>query len=309
MFSLLSDKKGAAAPAANDVVIEGSDRGFMKDVIEGSMNVPVIVDFWAPWCGPCKTLGPLLEKIVRAAKGAVKLVKIDTDKHPSVAGQLRVQSIPAVYAFHQGRPVDGFVGAKSEPEIKAFVDRLLALGGGAPGAGDLEEALAQAKETLEAGDVETASAIYAQILEAEPETAEAHAGLIRCLIAAREFERAAAFLERVPAALSNDKAIVAAKSALALVREAAQAGPVDDLRRAVEAAPADPQARFDLALALFADGDSEGAIDELLECVRRDRAWNEEAARKQLVKVFEALGPVHPLTVAARRRLSSLLFS
>jgi len=309
MFSFMSDKKGAqGAPAANDVVIEGSDRGFMKDVIEGSRDVPVIVDFWAPWCGPCKTLGPILEKLVRASKGAVKLVKIDTDKHPSVAGQLRVQSIPAVYAFFQGRPVDAFTGAQPEPQIKAFVDRLTKLAGG-DAAGGLEDALAQAKEALDAGDTETASEIYAQILEVEPETAAAHAGLIRCLIAARDLDRAAKLLERVPAALAKDPEIVAANAALTLALEAAKAGPVSDLKRKVEADPTDPQARFDLANALYADGDREGAVNELLECVRRDRAWNEEAARKQLVKLFEALGPTDPLTLRARRKLSSLLFS
>lgn len=310
MFSLMSDKKGAkGAPAANDVVIEGSDRGFMKDVIEASRDAPVIVDFWAPWCGPCKTLGPLLEKVVRAAKGAVKLVKIDTDKNPSVAGQLRVQSIPAVYAFYQGRPVDAFMGAQPEPQVRAFVDRLVKTAGGGAGADGLEDALAQAKEALDAGDLETASEIYAQIVEAAPETAAAHAGLVRCLIAARDLDRAAELLERVPADLAKDPEIAAVKTALGLAREAAEAGPVSDLKRKVEADPADIQARFDLANALYADGDREGAVNELLECARRDRAWNEEAARKQLVKLFEAMGPTDPLTVRSRRKLSSLLFS
>jgi putative thioredoxin len=312
MFNFSSGNNGApagvASGAASDLIKDGSDRTFMADVIEASRAVPVIVDFWAPWCGPCKTLGPALEAAVRAAKGAVKLVKIDTDQHPMVAQQLRVQSIPAVYAFFQGRPVDGFVGAQPESQLKSFVDRLAKLGGGAPGDDLLEDALAQAKEALDAGDVELASEIYGQILQAEPENGPAYAGLVRCLIAAQDTRRARQMLDNVPDSLAKDKDILAARTALDIAEQAAQAGPVADLKRAVEAAPDDHQARFDLAMALFAEGAREEAVDTLLELVRRDRAWNEEAARKQLVKFFEAFGPTDPLTIQSRRKLSSLLF-
>lgn len=301
----------AANAAANaDVIKDGTDRTFMADVIEASRDTPVIVDFWAPWCGPCKQLGPAIEKAVRAAKGAVKLVKIDTDQHPMIAQQLRVQSIPAVYAFYQGRPVDGFVGAQPESQIKAFVERLTKLGGGAGGMDDmLEDALAQAKEALDAGDVATASDIYGQIHQAVPENAAAYAGLVRCLIATKDLERAKQMIDQAPEAIAKDKDLLAAKSAIEVAEQAEAAGPVNELMEKVAQDKNDHQARYDLAMALYAAGKREAAVDELLELVRRDRTWNEDAARKQLVKLFEAFGPTDPLTVSARRRLSSILFS
>ncbi|MFC5354782.1 tetratricopeptide repeat protein [Azospirillum himalayense] len=317
MFSIPPANKpvaaGAAAPAAaGDLIKDSSDRAFMADVIEASQSVPVIVDFWAPWCGPCKQLGPILEKTVLAAKGKVRLVKIDTDKDPMIASQLRVQSIPAVYAFFQGRPVDGFMGALPESQVKAFVEKLLKLAGAAGGGeGDiLEEALAQAKEALEAGDTQTASEIYGEILQADPENlnAVAYAGLVRCLIVNDELARAKQMLDKVPEQIAKDKEIAAVRSALEVAEQAANAGPIPELMEKVAHNQDDHEARFDLALALFAAGKREAAVDELLELVRRDRAWNDEAARKQLVKFFEAFGPTDPLTVQSRRRLSSILF-
>ncbi|CAO3448309.1 FIG000875: Thioredoxin domain-containing protein EC-YbbN [Azospirillum argentinense] len=316
MFSIPPANKpvaaGAAAPAAGDLIKDSSDRAFMADVIEASQSVPVIVDFWAPWCGPCKQLGPILEKTVLAAKGKVRLVKIDTDKDPMIASQLRVQSIPAVYAFFQGRPVDGFMGALPESQIKAFVEKLVKLAGAAGGAeGDiLEEAMAQAKEALEAGDTQTASEIYGEILQADPENlnAAAYAGLVRCLIVNDDLARAKQMLDKVPEQIAKDKEIAAVRSALEVAEQAANAGPIPELMEKVARNEDDHEARFDLALALFAAGKREAAVDELLELVRRDRAWNDEAARKQLVKFFEAFGPTDPLTVQSRRRLSSILF-
>ncbi len=313
MFSIPPAKPTAgAAPAAGDLIKDSSDRAFMADVIEASQAVPVIVDFWAPWCGPCKQLGPILEKAVLAAKGKVRLVKIDTDKDPMVASQLRVQSIPAVYAFFQGRPVDGFMGALPESQVKAFVEKLVKLAGAAGGGeGDiLEEALAQAKEALEAGDTQTASEIYGEILQADPENlnAAAYAGLVRCLIVSDDLARAKQMLDKVPEQIAKDKEIAAVRSALEVAEQAANAGPIPELTEKVAQNPDDHEARFDLALALFAAGKREAAVDELLELVRRDRAWNDEAARKQLVKFFEAFGPTDPLTVQTRRRLSSILF-
>ncbi|NUB27097.1 thioredoxin family protein [Azospirillum brasilense] len=316
MFSIPPANKpvaaGAAPAAAGDLIKDSSDRAFMADVIEASQSVPVIVDFWAPWCGPCKQLGPILEKTVLAAKGKVRLVKIDTDKDPMIASQLRVQSIPAVYAFFQGRPVDGFMGALPESQVKAFVEKLLKLAGAAGGAeGDiLEEAMAQAKEALEAGDTQTASEIYGEILQADPENlnAAAYAGLVRCLIVNDELARAKQMLDKVPEPIAKDKEIAAVRSALEVAEQAANAGPIPELMEKVAHNQDDHEARFDLALALFAAGKREAAVDELLELVRRDRAWNDEAARKQLVKFFEAFGPTDPLTVQSRRRLSSILF-
>ncbi|WP_454019046.1 tetratricopeptide repeat protein [Azospirillum sp. Marseille-Q6669] len=315
MFSIPPANKpvaAGAAPAAGDLIKDSSDRAFMADVIEASQSVPVIVDFWAPWCGPCKQLGPILEKTVLAAKGKVRLVKIDTDKDPMIASQLRVQSIPAVYAFFQGRPVDGFMGALPESQVKAFVEKLLKLAGAAGGGeGDiLEEALAQAKEALEAGDTQTASEIYGEILQADPENlnAVAYAGLVRCLIVNDELARAKQMLDKVPEQIAKDKEIAAVRSALEVAEQAANAGPIPELTEKVARNEDDHEARFDLALALFAAGKREAAVDELLELVRRDRAWNDEAARKQLVKFFEAFGPTDPLTVQSRRKLSSILF-
>ncbi|WP_207460213.1 co-chaperone YbbN [Azospirillum sp. SYSU D00513] len=294
--------------AAKDLVKDSSDRAFMADVIEASQSVPVIVDFWAPWCGPCKQLGPVLEKAVLAAKGAVRLVKIDTDQHPMIAQQLRVQSIPAVFAFFQGRPVDGFMGAVPESQIKAFVEKLAKLSGGSE-ADMIEEVLAQAKEALEAGDIQTAAEIYNELMQADPENAQAYFGLVRCLIAAKDLEQARQMLDGAPEPIAKDKEMALARSALEVAEQAEKAGPITELQDKVARDPDDHQARLDLAIALFAAGQRQEAVDALLDSVKRDREWNEQAARKQLVKFFEAFGPTDPLTVQTRRRLSSILFS
>lgn len=295
-------------PAASDLIKDGSDAGFMADVIEASQAVPVIVDFWATWCGPCKTLGPLLEKAVTAAKGAVKLVKIDTDKHPAVAGQLRVQSIPTVYAFFQGRPVDGFQGALPESQVKAFIERLVKLSGGTGGL-DIAAILAEAKGLLDAGDAQQAAAIYQEVLAEEPENAAAYAGVIRCLLAVGETDAAKGMVADAPAGIAKSAELAAVKSQIELAEQAANAGPLDDLKAAVTADPANHQARYDYALALYAAGRNEEAVEALLEIVKRDRDWNDKAARTQLLKIFEALGAMDKLVIQARRKLSSLLFS
>jgi len=302
---------GGTPAGAADVVKDGTDASFMADVIEASRTVPVLVDFWAPWCGPCKQLGPTIEKVVRAAKGKVKLVKIDTDKNPMVAGQLRVQSIPAVYAFFQGRPVDGFVGALPESQIKQFVDRLVQAAGAQGGADepDIGTILAEAKAMLDAGDIQSAAGIYNEVLQVEPENAAAFAGLLRCLIAAGQPDRARQMMEQAPPAIAKSPELAAVKSQLDLAEQAAQAGPVPELMNKVAKDPNDHQSRYDLALALYAAGKNEAAVEELLEIVRREREWNEQAARKQLLKLFEAFGPTDKLTVMARRKLSSILFS
>ncbi|UEM06715.1 thioredoxin [Skermanella rosea] len=307
MFNMPGAPGGGPKPAA-DLIKDTSDRAFMADVIEASRTVPVIVDFWAPWCGPCKQLGPLLEKTVKAAKGAVKMVKINIDENPQVAGQLRIQSIPAVYAFFQGRPVDGFVGAQQESQIKQFVDRLAKLSGGADDGG-LQEALDAAAEALEAGDAATASEIYSQILGVEPTNAAAYAGLVRCLMTAQDFARAREMLDGAPPELAKAPELAAVRSALDLAEQSAAAGPVPELMDRVARDPDDHQTRFDLAMALYAGNKRDAAVEELLEIVRRDREWNDQQARKQLVKFFEAFGPTDKLTVMARRKLSSILFS
>jgi putative thioredoxin len=299
---------GAGPQPAADLIKDSSDRTFMADVMEASRTVPVIVDFWAPWCEPCKQLGPLLEKNVRAAKGAVRMVKIDIDKNPQIAGQLRIQSIPAVFAFFQGRPVDGFAGAQPESQIKQFIDRLVKMGGGAEDDG-LEEALNAAAEALEEGDAATASSIYNQILQHEPTNAPAFAGLARCLISVSDFERARQLLDSASPELAKNAEVIAARSSLDLAEQSASVGPVDDLAARLAADPNDHEARFDLAMAYYAGGKREEAVEELLELVRRDREWNEQQARKQLVKFFEAFGPTDKLTLMARRKLSSILFS
>src|SRR5690242_3887370 len=302
---------GAAPGSAGaDLIKNSSTAAFMADVIDASNDQPVIVDFWAPWCGPCKTLGPQLEKAVKDARGAVRLVKINVDENQELAAQMRIQSIPAVYAFFQGRPVDGFVGAQPESALKQFIQRLSKLAGGEPGPSPIDEALEHAEGALKEGDHEAASAIFAQILEHEPDNVKALGGMARCCIAVGELDQAKKFLAQVPAAQANDPAIAGARAQLELA-EAGQktAGQGQELRARVEANPKDFDARFALAQALFAGGDREGAVDQLLEIIRANRTWNEEAARKELVKYFEAMGPTDPLTLSARRRLSSLLFS
>ena len=301
---------GAPAPAAGSVIKESNTDNFVADVIDASHDAPVIVDFWAPWCGPCKQLTPILEKVVRDARGAVRLVKINTDENQELAAQMRVQSIPAVFAFIKGRPVNAFAGLQPESQVKAFVQRLIQSAGGQVGPSPVEQALEQAEEALARGDAGTASAIFAQVMAHDPKNAAAIAGLAKCHIDAGNFAEARKVLERATADIANNAAIAAARTALELAEQSKQsAGQTGDLRRRLEQNANDHQARLDLAMALYGGGEREQAIEELLEAIRRDRRWNEEAARKQLVKLFEALGPTDPLTISARRRLSSLLFS
>ncbi len=297
-----AEQSGGAAQ--KDLIKESSTAAFAADVIEASAQVPVIVDFWAPWCGPCKQLGPMLEKLVLQAGGLVRMVKINVDENQDLAAQMQVQSIPAVYAFRDGQPVDGFSGAQPESQIKAFIKRLT--GKERP---PLEEALEQAKEALENDDPATAGAIFGEILGQDPVNPDAIAGLIRCALAIKDLDQAKRIAEGVDEALKSNPVVAAAISAIELAGEGGTADDMTVLLSRIERNANDHQARFDLANALYGSGKSEDAIDELIELVRRDRTWNDEAARKQLIKIFEALGPVDPLTVDARKRLSSVLFS
>ena len=299
-----------AAPAAGGAYVkEGSLETFAADVLEASREVPVIVDFWAPWCGPCKQLGPALEKAVNAAGGAVRMVKINIDENQEIARQLRIQSIPTVYAFKDGQPVDGFMGAIPESQIRTFVEQL-AGGGGHGGADHAAEVLAAADEAFAAGDVAMAAQAYGHVLQDEPGHPAAVAGLARCYLKSGDLERARTTLQLVRPDGAGDEAIRAVEAELKLAENASQAsGDEAPLRAKLDTDPKDHQARYDLALALDARGDREGALDQLLEIVRRDRKWNEEAARKHLVTLFEAMGPTDPRTIAARRKLSSILFS
>ncbi len=298
-----------AAPAADDLIKDVTEASFMADVVEASQTTPVIVDFWAPWCGPCKTLGPQLEEAVRAAKGAVKMAKVNVDEAQMIAGQLQIQSIPTVYAFHKGQPIDGFQGAVPQSEIKAFVDRVVkAAGGDAPGEA-LGEAVAAAEEMLAEGAATDAAQTFAAILGEDPNHAAAYGGMVRANIALGELDQAEAILNGAPAEISASPELEAAHAQLELARQAEGAGPVDDLRKAVEANPDDLQARFDLAQAMHANGDVEGAVDALLELFRRDRDWNEGAAKTQLFTIFEALKPNDPIMLNGRRKLSSMIFA
>jgi putative thioredoxin len=288
-----------------DLIKDTTEATFLADVIEASREVPVIVDFWATWCGPCKTLGPMLEAAVTAAKGRVRMVKVDVDKNQRIAAQLRIQSIPTVYAFWQGQPVDGFQGAVPASELKAFIDRVSALGGD----GGLADALQAAEDMLAQGAAVDAADTFAAILGEEPENAAAYAGLVRAHLALGNLDQAQAFLDAAPARIARAQPIEAARAQLELARQAANAGPEAELRAAVEANPNDHQARYDLAAALLAAGNPQGAVDELLELFRRDREWNGGAAKAQLFTIFDALKPQDPIVLAGRRRLSSMIFA
>ena len=294
-----------ATATAVDVVKDTTTQGFMKDVIEESKRQPVLVDFWAPWCGPCKQLTPILEKVVRAAKGKVKLAKMNIDEHPAIPGQMGIQSIPAVIAFVNGQPADGFMGALPESQVIAFIERLTK----DKLAGAAQDLLKEAEAALAEGDAAGAAEIYAQLLTEDPENVAALAGLARAYLDAGEVERAKQTLAQVPEAKRTDAAVAAVRAALDLKDQAAAVGPIGDLEKKVAANPLDHQARFDLAVALNAKGERGPALDHLLEIVRRDRKWNDDGARKQLVQFFEAWGPTDEATVNGRKRLSSILFA
>lgn len=298
-----------AAPADADLIKDTTEATFMADVVEASQTVPVIVDFWAPWCGPCKTLGPMLEDAVRAANGAVKMVKVDVDQAQAIAGQLQIQSIPTVYAFYKGQPIDGFQGAQPQSEIKAFVDRVVKAGGGEAPGDTLADAVAAAEEMLADGAATDAAQTFAAILEEDPMNAAAYGGMVRSYIAMGELEQAEALLNGAPIEISKAPELEAAHAQLQLAHQAADAGPVAELTEKVEANPDDHQARFDLAQALYAHNDAEGAVDHLLELFRRDREWNEGAAKSQLFTIFEALKPNDPVVLNGRRKLSSMIFA
>ena len=303
------DLGSSAAPTDSDLIKDGSEATFMQDVVETSQSVPVIVDFWAPWCGPCKTLGPMLEDAVKAAKGAVKMVKINVDEAQMIAGQLRIQSIPTVYAFWQGQPVDGFQGAVPGSEITDFVNRVVqAAGGEAPGGG-LEDAVAAAEEMLTEGAAVDAAQTFAAILGEEPNHVAAYAGLVRAHIAMDDLDQAEAILNGAPAEISEAAELEAAHAQLQLARQAADAGPLAELQAAVDADPDNMQARFDLAQALHANGDTAAAVDALLDLFRRDRDWNDGAAKEQLFTIFDALKPNDPIVLNGRRKLSSMIFA
>ncbi|MGQ0741191.1 MAG: thioredoxin [Alphaproteobacteria bacterium] len=298
----------AAEPAAqsNPHIKEGSQATFAEDVLQTSLETPVIVDFWAPWCGPCKQLGPVLERTVNQAKGAVRLVKINVDENQELAQQLRIQSIPAVYAFRNGQPVDGFLGAMPESQVRAFVQHVA---GGAAEAPPMDEGLDRAAQALAARDIGRAAQIYGQILQEDPGNPKAVAGLARCYLASGDLDRARQALGLVRPDGAGDEAIRAIEAELKLKETAKNGGDVAPLKAKVAEIPGDLQARYDLALALDVKGEREAALDQLLEIVRRDRNWNEQAARKQLVTLFEAMGPADPRTISARRRLSAILFA
>jgi putative thioredoxin len=287
-----------------DLIKNTTTKDFMHDVIDASREVPVLVDFWAPWCGPCRQLTPILEKAVRAAKGAIRLVKLNIDDHPQIPGQMGVQSIPAVFAFQDGRPVDGFMGALPESRVTAFIARLI---------GDTVDDVAADVEAAEAalasGDLNTAAQLFGEVLQQDRENVQSLAGLAKCYIKTGDLARAEQTLALVPPAKAEAAPVASARAALELARKAGEAGDVESLRAKLAAEPKDPQIRFDLALALNAKGDRNGALEELLFLVAKNRTWNDDAARKQLLQLFDAWGPTDPATVSGRQRLSSLLFA
>lgn len=296
------------ATAAGDLIKDTSEATFMADVIEASQETPIIVDFWAPWCGPCKQLTPALEAAITEAKGAVKLVKVNVDENQAIAGQLRVQSIPTVYAFWKGQPIDAFQGAVPDSELKAFIGRAIEAAGGEAGGG-LSEAIEAAEQMLSEGAAADAAQIFSAVLQEDPNNAAAYGGLARAHLETDQVEQAEGVLAGVPEEISEAPEVEAARAQIALAKQAADAGPVADLRAQVEANADDHQARYDLAQALYAAGDGEEAIDQFLEIFRRDREWNDGAAKAQLFTIFDALKPEDPLVLNGRRKLSSMIFA
>jgi putative thioredoxin len=294
---------GATATAPDGLIKDTTTQAFVKDVIEESKKQPVLVDFWAPWCGPCKQLTPILEKVIRAAKGKVKLVKMNIDEHPAIPGQMGIQSIPAVIAFANGQPADGFLGALPESQVVAFLERLTKDRIG----GEEKDLLKAADAALAEGDPAGAAELYANLLAKDPTNVPALSGLARCYIQTGAIEQARQTLAMVPEAKVRDASVAAARAALELAEQAKSVGPIADLERKVLSNPTDPQARFDLAVALNSKGRRQEAVEHLLEIVRRNRQWNDDGARKQLVQFFEAWGPTDEATVEGRRRLSSIL--
>ncbi len=297
------EQGSAAAP---DLIKETTTQTFVKDVIEESKRQPVLIDFWAPWCGPCRQLTPMLEKAVQVANGKVKLVKMNIDEHPAIPGQMGIQSIPAVIAFVNGQPADGFMGAVPESQITAFIGKLTA---GMPGEPNIAEIIKEAEAVLAEGDATTAAQIYAEVLAADATNIPALAGLAKCYLVTGAIEKAKQTLAMVPESKRNDAAVSAVQASIDLSEQAKALGPVAELEQKVAANPLDHQARFDLATALNANGKRSEAIQQLLEIVKRDRKWNDDGARKQLVQFFEAWGPTDEATVEGRKRLSTILFS
>jgi putative thioredoxin len=291
--------------AADGLIRDTTTQTFVKDVIEESKHQPVLIDFWAPWCGPCKQLTPILEKVVRAAKGKVKLVKMNIDEHPAIPGQMGIQSIPAVIAFVNGQPADGFMGALPENQVTAFLERLTKDRIG----GEAQDLLKVADTAMAEGDFAGAADLYTQLLAEDNTNVPALAGLARCYVETGAIDQAKQTLALVPEAKANDAAVLAAKAAIDVVEQAQSVGPITELEQKVAANPADHQARFDLALALNGKGQRLEALENLISIVKRDRKWNDDGARKQLVQFFDAWGPTDEATIEGRKRLSSILFA